>query len=254
MELHLNKPSGLSFSELTHSLPDNEFQNLTRSTVPSLAFWKHYVPNMTRVCDKLGIIYDKNADLCFEYSVPSYSNNKPSYTDLMYLSKDDAISIEAKYTEPRYENISSWLGSTPTQNKQSVLLHWLNILQPYCNTKLKPEIASDLIYQMLHRVASGCFAGGEHGVKISTLYQVFSGENSHYEDYAKDLSTFRETLGLKSEVKLALLRIDTKLSPAGERLASQLVYLDGEETASAIRMALFSTEVYEFGEEDVFFF
>jgi len=254
MKMHLNKPTGLKYSELVHSVPDNEFKNLTRSTVPSLAYWK----SPQRRDELMNIILGENnygnADLCFEYSVPSYGSNRPSYTDLMLISPNGVVAIEVKHTEPRYESVTHWLGENPTQNKQNVLSHWLSILQPHCEHLLTPDNVGDIPYQMLHRVASGCYVGDEHRQSITILYQVFDGENSHYADYVEDLASFRVALQLNPEVKLAITRIDTELSAAGEALSIELDDMDELHRAHAIRLTLINNDIYVLGEDEVVYF
>ena len=62
----------------------------------------------------------------FEHEVPvQRGRRKSSFTDLMIFGDDVAVAIEAKFTEPRYESVGTWLGGAPTANRVDVVEGWL---------------------------------------------------------------------------------------------------------------------------------
>jgi hypothetical protein len=63
------------------------------------------------------------------------------------------VAIEAKYTEPRYETVEQWLGTSPTLNRQAVLAGWLaHIAARSDSPPLDPSVVLGLPYQLVQRV------------------------------------------------------------------------------------------------------
>jgi hypothetical protein len=132
--------------------------------------------NLKLPCSSLGLAdCDVLAkDLHFEYIVnPPNGRGKSSHTDLMVRSKDQALAIEAKWTEPRYEEVDKWLvGGHNPANRIAVMGGWIGLLQ---RQSLRPLALGDFgrtVYQMVHRAASA-IASGERAslayIKFSTV-------------------------------------------------------------------------------------
>src|SRR4051812_22688560 len=74
-----------------------------RSTVPMLAAWKDSSRALNELGQALNHPLAQTAHLSFEHGVPVIEGRgKPSFTDLMITTADEAIAVEAKYREPEY--------------------------------------------------------------------------------------------------------------------------------------------------------
>src|SRR5207247_11173459 len=97
-----------------------------RSTVPLLDYWREPDLHLRDLWALLGLPRSDHTEMHFEYEVPvQRGRGKSSYTDLMVLSEEVAVAIEAKFTEPRYESVDKWLGPTPTANRREGSEGWL---------------------------------------------------------------------------------------------------------------------------------
>lgn len=118
MEIHYGRPQGLDFELLLRQMPDREFRNLTRSTIPLLFYWSDIELALDKLCRGRGVESRPFQRLCFGFPVKSAGRNKPSYTDVMCLSDEVVIGIEGKSTEPMYEAVEKWLkAGTNPQNR-----------------------------------------------------------------------------------------------------------------------------------------
>lgn len=170
------------------------------SSLPLVQFWKpnpkgclsEYAETFLKECGQslnLG-----SSKLCFEYPVPvkrDSGKGKASMTDLMILADSYAMAIEAKWTEckGKYELIREWEKSGDAENHKKVLNGWIAYINEYLekhgsNWKMKiAEMIKEVPYQLLHRVASACYAAKE-GKKAIVVYHLFydtgkSGTKSH---------------------------------------------------------------------------
>lgn len=171
-------------SERTSSLPLAQFWNDTRRS--------DFRRRLKTIGETTGItIPEDGCKLCFEYSVPvRFGKGKSSMTDLMIISDDLAIAIEAKYTEARegYESIGKWLGridrGETSDNKPAVLKGWLSYIQKAGCTSAEgiEELDRKAIpYQLLHRIASACATAMESEGKPRrpvVIYQMFYDRDS----------------------------------------------------------------------------
>jgi hypothetical protein len=163
----------VTFKETLQALPDTEFKNLTRSTIPLLNYWKNRSgPKINDLVRCLKFKRLKDYKLYFEYAVPSLTpRDYPSCTDMMLVSDQLTIAFEAKWTEPKYETVNEWLLKGNRPHREKVLKHWLGLIQPFARNELKPEDFGDVVYQSIHRTASACAVPAD---KHAVLYQKFS--------------------------------------------------------------------------------
>ena len=137
-------------------IPDYEFKNLTRSTLPLLAWWKDRAAALAVIGKKCGFDDLAGASVCFEFPTPSASpRDKASYSDVLIESLSTAIAIEGKWTEPRYETVSKWSQQSNTGNRQKMLTHWLALIRNRAG-ELHDSAVEKIPYQMIHRAASAC--------------------------------------------------------------------------------------------------
>jgi hypothetical protein len=127
--------------------------------------------------------WSDHCELHFEYQVPvQRGRGKPSYTDLIILGDDVAVAIEAKFTEPRYESVRTWLGPKQATNRADLLEGWIRAIGAVTEAAVDPEIVRELPYQLIYRPASvGCVKQRKRVV----VYQLFAGSPAPY--YAEDL-------------------------------------------------------------------
>jgi hypothetical protein len=133
--------------------------NLTPHIDQQCRYWRSSETNKTR-CTKILTACQAATpvDLHFEFKVDHQSRGrgKPSHTDLMAISDTVCVAIEAKWTEPPYENIASWLSKGGDNfNREEVLKGWLALMSLERSPLSSNEVA-DCEYQMLHRAASAC--------------------------------------------------------------------------------------------------
>ena len=142
-----------SVDELYAEYSKAEFKSPFRSTIPLiLLFKKSYL-------QKLEVFSFNEKDkikYTFEYKVPvRKGKGKDSYTDLMIITENSSIAIEAKSTEPKYETVGKWLGNS--DNKKLVLDWWLQLIEFKTGVKVEQKKIKDLPYQLIHRTASACY-------------------------------------------------------------------------------------------------
>jgi hypothetical protein len=100
----------------------------------------------------------------------------------MILEDDVAVAIEAKFTEPRYESIETWLAAARSTNRGEVLEGWIRAIEAGSGATVEREVVRELPYQLIHRTASVCCVSRRKRVVV---YQVFGDSSGPY--YAEDL-------------------------------------------------------------------
>ncbi len=180
------------------------------SSLPLVQFWKpdHHTRGLSEWAEaflkKCGLPLNLGEPkFCFEYPVPvNGGKGKASMTDLMILADRYAIAIEAKWTEckRKYETIKEWKKSGDVENHKKVLNGWIAYIDEYLkdrgsNWKMKTaEAIEEIPYQLLHRVASACYAAKERNkTNAIVIYHLFydtgkSGTESYMRNnYANNL-------------------------------------------------------------------
>ena len=184
----------------------------------------------------LGMPADCNLHL--EYKVkPGKGSGKASHTDLMIISGESSLAVEAKWTEPRYETVNEWLAkSSNGNNRGDVLTGWLGLLQKYSQHKLHTKDFSGAVYQMVHRAASACAAGG----KPKLAYLVFKPSP---DPRAADMRTIHDDLAslwnlLGNPSTFPFYLVELPLSPTAAFDAIALLPKANEATAEKVSTAL----------------
>ncbi|MEQ8851719.1 hypothetical protein [Gimesia sp.] len=144
-------------SQVIGNYSAGEFNSPTRSTIPMLSLLMHNPTMFNAIVDQLGMPQERQLFLEYKVSSPANSRTK-SHTDIMLKSGSDALAIEAKWTEPMYDDVQTWLSKVT--NGPAVLNGWLElILKVLAKKSLKAEDFREVIYQMLHRAASAAATG-----------------------------------------------------------------------------------------------
>jgi hypothetical protein len=223
-------------------IPDYEFKNLTRSTLPLLAWWKDKAAALELIGEKCGFDDLADALVCFEFSTASAGpHDKASYTDVMVESRSTAIAIEGKWTEPRHETVSEWSQNGNTTNRQRVLAHWLSLIRNRA-AKLDDSAIQDIPYQMLHRTASACARMGKLPV---VLYQVFRDEK-HVTNYGKDLQQLARAPG-QTDMQVWLLEIPSRTTEVYQQVASKAANIAPQNRHVLTRRAVCEQGLFIFG-------
>lgn len=191
-----------SHASLLGCYGDGEFDSPTRSTIPLLEFWRCPNERMRELSDPLGMVAPRELRLDFEHTVhPPRGVGPPSQTDVMAICPDGAIAIEAKWTESRYEEVGSWLGTS--KNRTEVLRGWRDLLERHAGAGVREADLRRIPYQMVHRAASACHV--EKVARRWLVYLVFDLTVEKRSEYLEDLDRLRVALGPSCSLGIALV-------------------------------------------------
>jgi hypothetical protein len=180
----------------------SEFTSGSRSTLPLLDFWRDHERALADYRRVLGVQLT-NASLSFEHQTPvQRGRGKASHTDLMIDTSDEAIAVEAKFTEPQYELVSEWKGEQP--NRTEVLGGWLSLISKVTGADVTVQAVTSIPYQMVHRAASACSMGRDVSYVVYHLFG--SGELT---PYAKHLRTLSEACGRSRRLELSSFKLQS---------------------------------------------
>lgn len=193
------------YKDIVRCYPDSEFDSITRSTVPSLLFWHGGEIRITELARSLNLEPPSSCTIDFEHKVyPPKGIGKPSCTDVMITWDGVAVAVEAKFTEPPYENVSSWLNKG-SENRIEVLDGWLDLISSRIEKSMRRDQVADIPYQMIHRLASACAKDEPLAVM---LYQVFMPNHEKKQYYKNQLENLRQSFGKSVSLRLALSFVD----------------------------------------------
>ncbi|MDD2199364.1 MAG: hypothetical protein PHE08_06535 [Bacteroidales bacterium] len=173
---NLNNPIA-KIDDIYSEYSKKEFKSPFRSTIPLIVLFKS---DQTL---NLEMIYTKsNIDIkdIFEYQLHNNQGRAPSCTDLMIEYTNGCIAIEAKRTERPYETVRKWLSESP--NRTEVLNAWLAIINLKIQSKVQIKDISDLPYQLIHRVASGCSLNKQHTIIAYIGFDLNEAKTKYYID------------------------------------------------------------------------
>ena len=206
------------FDALLDCYLGTEFDSPTRSTIPLLQYWRTPEPRLAKLRAALHLPLPDPVLLDFEHKVyPRRGRGRASHTDVMLTSPSLAVAIEAKWTEPRYEVVETWLGDSP--NRRDVLQAWFDLLERCGAGPLRPGHVLELPYQMIHRAASACSA--ESASNPWLLYFVFDPHPSTRSEYLTDLRGLRDALGSRSSLGIMLVECAIEKTPVHARLQAR---------------------------------
>lgn len=200
-EVYFKKEKINSFNEIVYKYGKNEFKSPYRSTIPLLILFK------SEVWNNFGLIADSDKDnikYFFESeTIVIKGKGRASCTDLMIISSDICIAVEAKRTEPPYATVKKWLGDC--ENKKLVLEGWLEIIEVKTKKTIDIQLINELPYQLIHRVASACSMKKD---KTDIVYLVFDLNNPQKDYYLNSINSFSKLLGNSINIQLICFDID----------------------------------------------
>ena len=204
--------------------PVQEFDSPTRSTIPLLEYWRSPEERMRELTAALRVPLPSRVELNFEHTVyPPRGRGKPSCTDLMVISAEFVMAIEAKWTEPRYETVQHWLSDS--ENRAEVLRGWCDLLEQRGANPIREEDLCGLPYQMIHRAASACHP---HGATTGRwlVYLLFDTTTKERDAYLTDFRHLRDVLGAQSSLGIALAKCT--IEPSGRLVELRTRWNSGE--------------------------
>jgi hypothetical protein len=198
------------FSTLLGEFNPSQFKSPRRSTVPLLAHWRDADRRITELFTLIKISIPNSVKLDFEHEVPvQKGRGRPSCTDLMILAENVTIAVEAKFTESRYDDVLTWLGQTPNQNKINVLSGWLGLLGLPTYNEIDTDTIKTLPYQLIHRAASACSIAAQIHCLV---YQIFDTSAADIQSYINDLEALAAALKGSSKLRIYLIPCSLKRS------------------------------------------
>lgn len=199
-DVHYKDEKINSFNEILDKYGKNEFKSPYRSTIPLLIFFKSDVWNNFNLIDD----GDRdNIKYFFEWeNKVTKGKGRASCTDLMIISNNTCIAVEAKRTEPPYASVKKWLGDS--ENKKLVLDGWLEIIEAITKKAIDMKLINDLPYQLIHRVASACSVKKD---KTHIVYLVFDLNISQRDYYLKSINSISKLLSNKVTIQLICINI-----------------------------------------------
>lgn len=202
IEVRANGWAVHSFEELVEELGPDAVASPKRSTVHLLDYWRLPEPRLHDLEAQLGVKSSDYTELHFEYEVPvQRGRGKSSFTDLMIVGGDVAVAIEAKFTEPRYECVGTWLGTPQTTDRTDVLEGWIRAIEGVTDAAVDRETVRELPYQLIHRTASVCCVSR---LKRVVAYQVFGDSPGPY--YEEDLGRLASAMAARDRISFVILR------------------------------------------------
>jgi Domain of unknown function (DUF6946) len=216
-----------SFEELVKRIGPDAVASPRRSTVSLVDYWRDPEPRLRDLWEQLRVRQPGDTEMHFEHEVPvQRGRGKSSFTDLMIFADDVAVAIEAKFTEPRYESVATWLGGAPTTNRVDVLEGWLCAIEAAADASIQRDAVRDLPYQLIHRTASVCCVGRR---KRLVVYQVFGDSPADY--YADDLGRFAAMIAAPERISFVVLGCACRSTDTYARLEGKWVSFAKTEAA-----------------------
>jgi hypothetical protein len=232
-----------SFQELVKGIGPDAVASPRRSTVPLVDYWRDPELRLRHLWNQLQVRQPGDTDMHFEHDVPvQRGRGKPSYTDLMIFADDVAVAIEAKFTEPRYESVATWLGGAPTTNRVDVLEGWLCAIEAAAEASIQRDAVRELPYQLIHRTASVCCVGRRRRLVV---YQVFGDSPAAY--YAEDLGRFAAAIAAPERISFVVLGCPCRSTATYARLEGR--WDAGErDLGDDVLAAMLAGPLLEFGQ------
>lgn len=243
---HYGKPGKQDWSYVANVFAAHEsLSSEQTSSLPLVQFWKKddgFAGRVKEMQAKLGNvnILTNDSKLYFEYGVsvpPGFGRGKASMTDLMIISKNQVVAIEAKYTEylnSKYEPLGKWLNESKSlDNRRKVLAGWMQYIVKFggidishekdtltfVNRFVNEDGVNEIPYQLIHRIASACAVANEKSFKAAmVIYQLFyDKENKEkMESFSRVLKKAICTLGLKNRIKFYVVGVESKYQKGDE--------------------------------------
>ncbi len=246
------KPGGQQWKNVVSIFAaHNDLKSEKTSSLPLVQFWrdKDIDKNLLKIAPLRGVW--RGAQLCFEYAVPPQGGTgKASMTDLMIITKDKVVAVEAKYREcaEPYETVCEWRKKRNPKNRSKVLRGWLECIDEAIGglaiDKENPVEIQTVPYQLIHRIASACKVAADntsegHAVKPIVVYQLFYDDNTKASMKRFAVGLHSAFAALKLTGKIAFLVIATPVTQFPSKPPKEL---------NDLFLEMLKRKVYAFGE------
>lgn len=239
-----------NIEELCKRFGGKALQSPYRSTVPLLSLVQHSEQQWRSLLDSLGA--PPNVTVHFEYRVPSPKpDGNPSQTDALLISDSAVWAVEAKWTEPRYQTVARRI-SAPEEDggdPRITVNGWLKHLQAFATRDLRLDDFLDVVYQVLHRVASACAVAASRRCRPELVYLHFqpsplrsSATTSHY---IADLQHLYGLTGRCADLRLSVVEMPVHPTAAFEKIQGLDKRLPA--TAAQVSASLCDGPLFSFG-------
>lgn len=256
------------------------------SSLPLVQFWKDdngfkfRVKNLCEACNNTKLILnDKNNLFCFEYPVSLPENcgkGKASMTDLMIITENHAIAVEAKFMECKDNHykplVEKWLNDAPKgytneyqkkihENREKVINGWLKYINDYLEhikdyNKLREDKVLSIPYQLVHRIASACKVANDYKVANDrnmtpmVVYQLFYDETTkdNMEKFSQNLLAHISELALNN---IPIYVVKTEVSEIKKDIGPELINGKKRFNHLFLQMMEGSDAVFKFGHTDL---
>jgi hypothetical protein len=215
----------------------------TRSTVPLLSLLKHNLDVADAACARLGL--NEAIGLHFEFTVrPPKGIGKASHTDLMVMTAERCIAVEAKWTEPRYKSVRAWL-QEGGPNRIEVIDGWRSLLNACAERPVDLDDVMEVRYQLIHRAASACACNRRRpALSYLQFFPQPDGRQSANDHVRKDLYTLRAALGEPDGFPFYVLEVELEPTVGFEAIAN--LPKGSADTGFAVIDALLAEPLFEF--------
>ncbi|MGC1816596.1 MAG: hypothetical protein WA900_02950 [Casimicrobiaceae bacterium] len=255
--LHFDHDAVTGFGALLERFGPRAFASPYRSTTPLLALTKDAWPVFDSILAECGSEADCTVHFEYKTHLPNVDGN-PSQTDAMVLSATSAVAVEAKWTEPRYETVSTRLkgrvAALSKEDPHNVKLHetsqraviqaWLDLLQPLSRGQIQIEDVGDVVYQVIHRAASAR-ATSRNPRLVYLHFRSSPAIGAAASDYRNDLDRLHAVLGHPPDFPFYV--VDLPVEPTRAFRAIESLKKGTTETDQRVREAIRSSCLFNFG-------
>ncbi len=207
IDIRFGQPTPYDYQTIIDQFSGTSYNTFRTSSIPLVQFWKNTKERLNELVDFIELNQTETT-LCFEYPTkPKKGKGKASMTDLMIITRDTKVAIEAKFTEyekGKPELIKEW-NKDSTDNKKLVLQYWKDLIDPFSNG-IDDKALLNVEYQFFHRTASAC----KDTKRAIVVYQVFYDDETkeYLVAYIEKLQNYIKVLNPKENLNFYLWKIE----------------------------------------------
>jgi hypothetical protein len=250
------------FDTLLKKFEIGAFASPFRSTVPLVCLVKDAFPTFQAIASACAGNADSSLHFEYEVAPPGVEGN-PSQTDLMALSDQCALAIEAKWTEPRYPTVSARLKSRVAElvkrdprsarnhqmDQEAAIAAWLDLLTPLADHPATLSGYGDAVYQTVHRAASACTLSRPPALVYLHFEPSPTKGAATTDQYRGDLKHLHQLLGSPDRFPFFLVGVPLTMTKSFQAIAG--LQRGAVETDRHVRKAIMTSRLFEFGEPHI---
>lgn len=209
IDIRFGQPVPYEYETIIDQFSGTSFNSFQTSSIPLVQFWKDTETRLNELLKEVNLDLGETT-LCFEYPTsPKKGKGKASMTDLMIITADAKVAIEAKFTEytPKgsIELIKKWKNEGDVENRKLVLQYWKNLIEPFSDG-MDDGTLLNVEYQFFHRTASAC----KDVTQANVVYLVFYDEETkkYLGSFIKKLKNYITIINPKDSLKFYLWQVE----------------------------------------------